>query len=412
MEMAKGRGNAEGISNMDKVLRYLPIPQDIMRMATGNSADTLRMWDARTQRKSPKKNRNQRRLRDSVDLIPPISPQILSQDRVLQPETLKGLCLESGYITADERLDAVATLEERGNVSSDESGQPGAMQSAEADAALNEWLWFETMQRINARLGVCTQSVARPPLTNAPHNGTSVVRQDTTQGWHNGAAEAAISLHTDLECAEASTNSEERPGSRSRNPWRYDKPTAGQAATNLISVAIVLEEQAQSLRWLASRRDSRSSGHNQQQTTAFPLHCETGMSLRRQGAVDESAVLMPDRTPRGGLTPTVSDYHSSWDVGPDLSAAFGYQKTLCEFQQILQPTTGQEIDHTAPCWQFASNPDDQSIDKRSLIRTLQQAAPILAAEEQVNGTYTNCTTSVTPKMHSVRTLDKTYSWTQ
>ena len=48
MEMAKGRCDAEIVPNKDEVLRYLPVPQDIMRVARGNSADTLRMWDART----------------------------------------------------------------------------------------------------------------------------------------------------------------------------------------------------------------------------------------------------------------------------------------------------------------------------------------------------------------------------
>jgi hypothetical protein len=43
MEMVSGRDNIEGIPNMDEALRYLPVLSDVIRIARGNSGDTLRM---------------------------------------------------------------------------------------------------------------------------------------------------------------------------------------------------------------------------------------------------------------------------------------------------------------------------------------------------------------------------------
>ncbi|KAK3645816.1 hypothetical protein LTR22_014584 [Elasticomyces elasticus] len=48
MEIVYRRDERDTLPNMDKLLRLLPAPVDILKVAQGNSADTLRIWDART----------------------------------------------------------------------------------------------------------------------------------------------------------------------------------------------------------------------------------------------------------------------------------------------------------------------------------------------------------------------------
>ena len=47
VEMVHNRKEGNSLPNMDRLLQYLPRP-DLMKLARGNSADTMRMWDART----------------------------------------------------------------------------------------------------------------------------------------------------------------------------------------------------------------------------------------------------------------------------------------------------------------------------------------------------------------------------
>ncbi len=47
MEMVHTRREGNSLPNMDRLLKYLPSP-NLMKLVQENSADTLRLWDART----------------------------------------------------------------------------------------------------------------------------------------------------------------------------------------------------------------------------------------------------------------------------------------------------------------------------------------------------------------------------
>ena len=48
MEIVHNRGEQKSLPGMDLLLRLLPDPVDMLKVAQGNSADTMRIWDART----------------------------------------------------------------------------------------------------------------------------------------------------------------------------------------------------------------------------------------------------------------------------------------------------------------------------------------------------------------------------
>ena len=48
MEIVRKRGERDSLPGVDQLLRLLPHPVDMLRVAQGNSADTMRIWDART----------------------------------------------------------------------------------------------------------------------------------------------------------------------------------------------------------------------------------------------------------------------------------------------------------------------------------------------------------------------------
>lgn len=47
MEIVRERGEQKAIPKMDQLIRLLPDPVDMLRVAQGISADMMRIWDAR-----------------------------------------------------------------------------------------------------------------------------------------------------------------------------------------------------------------------------------------------------------------------------------------------------------------------------------------------------------------------------
>lgn len=287
-----------------------------------------------TERKRPKKTTctEQRRAHTSSTQIgtsPPSIPQPPSRenaDRSLSRED------KSGNATTPNRRGQypcrpTAALKKLNTVNSDDSGYSSGRQSRLSDVRTPRRSQPSPLLPIN-HLADYDNSAETSPLTMEPQDWSFVMRSHPTSYCSTEAAESDISHSTHVASATPSAKSVEWPEPEDRASWWRDNNSHGQAATNLISAAQVLEEQAQSLRRLASRQDSEVMEDTRRQTIVFPLHPTSSNtsncpSETQPGAFDDMALLLSERTSGSGITPRACDFASWWDVNPDLTASMG-----------------------------------------------------------------------------------------
>ena len=308
-----------------------------------------------TERKRPQKNLDYHR-RLEQGSYPHGSRPSNSKNAKTDSSRQSSLDSPSGGINAvsegfSPSLRPTANLRKLNAVSSDDSGYGSGMRSGQDDLIPGQSPRLDIIQSINSTLANCDSSTEISPSTCGPHDW-SFVRGHVSAGYCGTEATESDVSHTPR------MTSAEWSDPRDRNTWWRDEQTDRPPATNLISAARVLEEQAQSLRRLASRRDADVTDGSRRQTIIFPLQPENGGSTNSiphlpPGMFDDMAMSLADRGPGSAIMPMPSDFGSWWDIDPDLPTTLDFQQSCADIEPVPEFSALEGADYPDADWHYA-----------------------------------------------------------
>lgn len=149
--------------------------------------------------------------------------------------------------------------------------------------------------------------------------------------------------------------------------WWSDDTSVTASATNLISTARLLEEQAQSLRRLASGQNTVVGNDNRRQTVTLPLpHRFNDTSPYPPDTFDDLALLLTSRTPDSRLMPLAPEVTSWMTVDSDYPTTLDFQHTGGSAAQQPRLTSVQVPEHVTSGWH---HPMNQNIASSSSMST-------------------------------------------
>ena len=266
------------------------------------------------------------------------------------------------------------TLRKLDTVRRRDSGYASGRRTSREDSASGKRPQLDVLLSINSTLATRESLTELSPTITGLRDWSFVQRQGNA---HSSPTEAAESDKTQVASAAASTKSVEWPDPRDRSTWWSDHADGDQAATSLISAARALEEQAQSLRRLASRTDPTVADDARRQTIAFPSQSAADVSIEcaeldQQTAFDDLALLLADRTPGSGLTPMAADYASLWDTNPDIVNDMVFQQPSRILKRVAGTAHLSETDALQSGWQYSVGQNTRSASPAPSQRLGQQ----------------------------------------
>ena len=220
-----------------------------------------------------------------------------------------------------------AHLLKLGTQDSEDSGYASGLQSAHESSTT---LQLETKLSMNYRFAPsygsgCDYSTDMSPTAIDPNSNLPGTRESP----NTLAIDSGVSSALQTAATSGYPNVAAWPDRRGRFTTCANDSSAGQATTRLLSAAQTLEQQAQSLRKLASHPCQESADDTRRQTIALPIYNESPAALYDSnqlpfGSFDDLSLIFGERTSGSGLTPLPVDFNSLWDVNPSLSSSLGF----------------------------------------------------------------------------------------
>ena len=311
------------------------------------------------ERKRPKKNQDRRSRASSVRGERRSSQGALSDDSTVGS---KRNSFDYSFNKIEHNEDVLrrptAHLRGLGAENSFDSGYASSAQPKE-DCTASQLRQLETTFPFNydlasGHISSCDNVPAISPPANARQDWSFVPRSTLPSVPTTDIAGSDISLSARAISAAITPEPTHwpDPGDQS-NLWK-DGCTSSQAATKLLSAAEALEEQALSLRRLASHRETEFAEETRRQTITFPIYFE-GTASRTfptdpsPGPYDDLALMLGGHPAASGLTPIPLEFDSWWDVNSGLSSTLGYQRST---------NSASAADPTDLRWPNVSSPYD------------------------------------------------------
>lgn len=340
-----------------------------------------------TERKRPKKSLDQQQLqslsfRDRHALC---SPTHVNVSRRSSHHETMDLATKSTHQGAGSSQRPTETLQKLNNGSSHDSGYSSGMQSGQ-DTAASRLPRLETSFSFDSFFAECSSanynsSTEISPSTTESQDWSFLRRQGSAGYCETEAAGSDVSQSTHVGSAAASTTSVDwMPPQRERSRWWRDSRASDQAAPDLLTAAAALEEQAQSLRRLASQQGTDATDDTRRQTITFPLHSRSASPplcspQPVSGGFDDLSLLLADHTSGSGITPLPAEFASWWDANPKLSTPFGFQQPATSAQQPEQFSMMSSMDPTDTGWHGSSCQGPILASHAPLIETTRSATP-------------------------------------
>lgn len=275
-----------------------------------------------TERKRPKKNADKRRRSTSTR-----GERRSSQDSRASDDTIRSkrssLDSTSSRIDGDESYLQRPSLHLRklGTGDSDDSGYASAIQQRRRDTG-NMQLHLDARFPFKRQCATDSSfnenlSLEISPTASATHESNYVATREPTHASENVPSNPHSARDT--------------PATPSTQSMEWQDNGHG-ATTRLITAAEALEEQALSLRRLASHQDTNAVDDARRQMTTFPVYSErtnptTFSTEPMPGMYDDLSIMFGQRPSGTGFTPLPVDFNSWWDINTDLTSSLGYQES-------------------------------------------------------------------------------------
>ena len=222
-----------------------------------------------------------------------------------------------------------ANLQRLGTISSNDSGYSSGIQSGQDCLGspmthLDTTFFLGSGKRKESGSNYDNSTEISPATTKPPdwsfmtqHEHTNYCRTEKAESDTPRTTQVASPLPA------ASIDSMGWTDPRDRSSWRQDCEQSGPAAADLIYAARALEEQAQSLRRLASQHDVETVDNIRRHTIPFP-QSSTSEGLpqyppQAPGAYDDLSLLLADHPSGNDATSTKDDFVSCWDMYTNVS---------------------------------------------------------------------------------------------
>lgn len=219
-----------------------------------------------------------------------------------------------------------ARLQKRQTESSEDSGYASPLQSPQESSTK---LHLETRLSLNYRFASGSKAGSSYGIEVSPLTKEDRDWNQTSHAESQGAvAEDMMGSRTFTSPYISSTGVFPSSAKWPAHSDQLSDGTDVPASTNLLSAAQALEQQALSLRRLASNSDQESMDQTRRQTVTFPICNEMPPGLQDWAQMpfasyDDLALAYGGRVSRTGLTPLPVEFNSLWDVNPLLSSSLG-----------------------------------------------------------------------------------------
>ena len=279
------------------------------------------------------------------------------------------------------------TLDKVDTLSSDDSGYSSAHQFAQNDLASSTTPRLATNFSINPKLNMYNSSTEISPSTIEPHAWSFAGAQNAANYRPTESEKPNISDSTHLALAATSTASVDWPDTAQPTTRWCTASTGRLAVMNLISLAEVLEEQAQALRTLALRHGTDAADNTRRQTVVFPLpsrndETSSGLPVHQLDAFDDMAPLLPNCTQGGGFAPIALNCASCWPANPESSLEQGCHQPPDAIQHVRELGGLSAINSAELGWSSTTASSTQSQYAVSSQQSVQEAASFSSSAPQ------------------------------
>ena len=343
------------------------------------------------ERKRPKKNQDRRSRASSVRGERRSSQGARSDDSTVGS---KRNSFDYSFNKIEQNEDVLrrptAHLRELGAENSFDSGYASSAQPKE-DCTASQLRQLETTFPFNYDLASCDISScdnvpAISPRANARQDWSLVSRSTLSSIPTTEVAGSDISLSANPISTAISPEPTHWPDPGDQPTLWDDGCTSIQAATKLFSAAEALEEQALSLRRLASHRETEFAEETRRQTITFPIYFEGTASQPfpadpSPSPYDDLSLMLGDHPAPSGLTPIPLEFNSWWDINSRFSSTLGYQRST---------NSASAADPTDSRWPYVSSPYDmQSTTVVSQEQANELIRPEVPAPDRRHSTPSN-----------------------